>query len=533
MRFGAVCSLLTLTLMTAGCSRPPSAVVTPTATVSPTGTPVTPTVTPTATVNPVLSRVTVTLPGQLDTLNPLLSRSPAARSVASLVFSGLVHANGDGTYRPALAAHWSSPDGLTWTFKLDPSARWQDGVPVTSADVAYTLRLIQQPGSPVDPALQTAWRGIQVATPDSTTVVLSVPATLGAGVLDLATLPILPAHLLAAVPASSLEMLPFSSHPIGSGPYRVVSADSFAVTLEATAEAPQAPRQLRLRFESGAEPAIAPDAGAAIRWLTPTAPSGGRVVDAPLNRPVFLFLNTRRGPTADPAIRRALAQAINRRSLIESALASNAVPLMAPYPPEFWASATAAQAPGYDRQAAGATLQSDGWLRTATGTRSRQDVPLALTVLVDSDPARLAVAQGIAAMWQAIGVKTTVEQAGLSGLVKDFGDTGNFDALVLGVQQRGARPALAALWHTGGALNISGWSDPLADAALDATKNADQSVQATGYARFAQRFADEAPAIPLYLPVARYVVTGFYPRLGLLNSDDGILRDAPNWRVAP
>ena len=47
----------------------------------------------------------------------------------------------DGSAAPLLATSWSvGDDGLTWRFEIDPNARFQNGAPVTPADVMYSLR---------------------------------------------------------------------------------------------------------------------------------------------------------------------------------------------------------------------------------------------------------------------------------------------------------------------------------------------------------------------------------------------------------
>lgn len=57
------------------------------------------------------------------------------------------------SYVPALATHWKRPeDGGTFSFRLNPNARWSDGTPVTSEDVAATLafladRTLADPGA--------------------------------------------------------------------------------------------------------------------------------------------------------------------------------------------------------------------------------------------------------------------------------------------------------------------------------------------------------------------------------------------------
>jgi len=50
-------------------------------------------------------------------------------------------------YIPSLASHWKiSPDRKTFTFRIDPSARWSDGKPVVAQDVVSSWNLMVDPG---------------------------------------------------------------------------------------------------------------------------------------------------------------------------------------------------------------------------------------------------------------------------------------------------------------------------------------------------------------------------------------------------
>jgi peptide/nickel transport system substrate-binding protein len=56
-----------------------------------------------------------------------------------LIYEGLVTKDRNGRWIPALAESWNvSDDAKTWTFHLVHNATWQDGVPLTSADVKFT-----------------------------------------------------------------------------------------------------------------------------------------------------------------------------------------------------------------------------------------------------------------------------------------------------------------------------------------------------------------------------------------------------------
>jgi peptide/nickel transport system substrate-binding protein len=483
----------------------------------------------------VLDTVTVSLPGVLDTLNPLLSRSPVVRSIAALVFPALVTTTADGQFAPSLATSWSAV-GPSWTFHLDATRRWQDGVTVTSADVAYTLNLIQATNSPVDPQLHAAWQGVQVATPDTETVILTVPVSIGASILDLATTPILPAHLLAATPLQALQLAPFASHPVGSGAYRLLSANSLTAVLESTGHDDLQPRRLIIDTgQDGSIPAALPRLGVGgVRLLSDSSTASSvHTTRVPLSRPVFVFLNTHDPVLGNVAVRQALNLAVSRTQLVAGPLQGRGVALRTPLAPGLWEAAGTAALPTHDNVTAAHDLEASGWRLAAGATRRRDGQALAVTLLVDNDPARLAVAQAIARDWRAIGVRVSVETVGLDGLLRDFVLPGHYQAALIGTQQRGVEPDLADLWHTGGSLNITGWSDPVADAALDAIRADDLDSRRAGYRAFSQRFIDETPAIPLYLPSVRFAVQGLRLPASILNDPADVLRSAESWRPTP
>src|SRR5262245_55879054 len=63
--------------------------------------------------------------------------------VQQMHYPYLPQSDAQGKFIPDFATSWeTSPDGKTWTFHLVPNAKWSDGQPMTSADVAFTLNTI-------------------------------------------------------------------------------------------------------------------------------------------------------------------------------------------------------------------------------------------------------------------------------------------------------------------------------------------------------------------------------------------------------
>ena len=105
--------------------------------------------------------------GDPAALDPITMNEEFGLRVMEMLFKPLVAIDKDRRIVPGLALSWAvSPDGRTYTFALDPKARWEDGTPVTSEDVRFTLERILDPK-----AGATNWRGALedlegVATPD-------------------------------------------------------------------------------------------------------------------------------------------------------------------------------------------------------------------------------------------------------------------------------------------------------------------------------------------------------------------------------
>ena len=175
---------------------------------------------------PILSRpssggiYTEGLIGSLGRLNPLLDwNNPADRDVDSLVFSGLIKFDSRGLPQPDLAESWgATPDGTVYNFTIRSNAVWQDGTPVTSDDVIFTIDLIKSSSFfPQD--IKDLWNQITVTKLDDENLKFTLPEPF-APFLDYLTFGILPKHILASAPAGQLASANFNISPVGSGPYK-------------------------------------------------------------------------------------------------------------------------------------------------------------------------------------------------------------------------------------------------------------------------------------------------------------------------
>jgi peptide/nickel transport system substrate-binding protein len=118
-------------------------------------------------------RLPITDPG--SEIDPLTVADYNAQIISGLVTEPLISLDAAGDLNPRLATDWTaSDDGLTWTVTLRDGAVFNDGTPVTSADVVATFQAItgedsQSPG-------RSAFDGIldSVAADGDATVVFTL-----------------------------------------------------------------------------------------------------------------------------------------------------------------------------------------------------------------------------------------------------------------------------------------------------------------------------------------------------------------------
>ncbi len=124
--------------------------------------------------------------GDVATTNPILSGDTASQRIVSLIYPGFVGVDADkAAIAPnepgAVVKDWTvSDDGLTYTFNLRTDLTWNDGTPITSADVMYAWKAIQagttgitdaQATFIIDPTGETGVK--DVTAPDDHTVVVT------------------------------------------------------------------------------------------------------------------------------------------------------------------------------------------------------------------------------------------------------------------------------------------------------------------------------------------------------------------------
>jgi len=362
-------------------------------------------------------------------LNPnLRPLDPPAAMLAEASAQGLVRFDAAGEIEPALAQSWIvSDDGLRYTFRLR-RATWVDGgARVTAAQVVARLKasLSRASRNPLKPVLG-AIDDIVAMTDEVLEISLKGPR---------------PNFLqLLAQPEMSVAL-----GDRGTGPYRVVGDDAAGVRLAIPADddrddedGPEAgPRRapVQLRGESAAQAIARFRAGRAdlVTGGTIGDLPFARTADLPSNRLVLdpaqgllalAFLKAE-GPLGDPAIRRALAMAVDRDSIAAEALLAGFAGRAALIGPGIDEVPTPAQ-PDWASQPIGQRRQA---ARTAIAALP---APMRLRVAMPGGPGYRLIFAHLRRDWAAIGVEATAVAPGTDA------DLALIDAVA---------PSIAAPWY--------------------------------------------------------------------------------------
>ncbi|WP_028066653.1 ABC transporter substrate-binding protein [Solirubrobacter soli] len=121
-------------------------------------------------------KITWALYRDVQTLDPIQAFDYPENTVDAALCESLLRQNPDGSLAAGLSALPERPDERTVVFKLNPSATFWDGKPVTAADAVYTLRRAADPkAGGFYPAVFTRVKSIEATDEHTVTIKLSEP----------------------------------------------------------------------------------------------------------------------------------------------------------------------------------------------------------------------------------------------------------------------------------------------------------------------------------------------------------------------
>jgi|LakMenEpi03Aug12_release.lakeMendotaPanAssembly.Ray.scaffolds.fasta_scaffold84331_3 microcin C transport system substrate-binding protein len=162
---------------------------------------------------------TITLSGiQPKSFNGYLDNFSSSQQVFGMMYEPLLGTDPLTTdLVPGLASRWTvSDDKQTFTFHLDPAARWSDGKPVTAADVRWTFDAIMNPTNDTGPNKVSLGVFAPPEVVDERTVRFTAREAHWRNLLAAGGFAILPRHAFEGRDFNTINF----EFPVVSGPYR-------------------------------------------------------------------------------------------------------------------------------------------------------------------------------------------------------------------------------------------------------------------------------------------------------------------------
>jgi len=396
--------------------------------------------------------------------NPLTVADQYAYQDIALMFASLTRLNDKLEVLPELAEKWEvSPDTLTYTYHLNPKAKWHDGQPVTAKDVVFTYRLVADKDIPATSYSRLtsikgfsdyhdgkaeAIEGLKAVDDQTLQIVLAQPDAAFLTNLsksDQFTNEILPEHLLGSVKPADLATHAFWNAPVGSGPYKFVSyAQNQALQLAAFADyVLGAPKVQTLFMRIGAQDVLlAQLERGEVDYAWVPAPEFDRtralpnvaVTEIPSITFQAIYPNQSKDYLKDVRVRKALVYALDRQAMAKSILLGHGEVVKTPIAAPQWAVNMEVTDYPYDPARAKQLLQEAGWdpsrklvIRLGSGNKVReQSAPVIQQYL------------------KAVGIDSDINLTDFATVVKDM-QAGTFDLALVG-HLSGADPDYTAIW---------------------------------------------------------------------------------------
>ncbi len=477
---------------------------------------------------------------------------PNARIIAAAVTEQLVRRDAHDDYVARLARQVPtienggllivtddplSPDGrLIATFELRPDLVWQDGAPLTAADVRFAWDTDR--AAPLgSEARWQADRVERVDVLDDSRVRFVYAANEHWDAYPLAA-HALPVHRLAT--ATAAQRAQYDREPVHAGPFAVAAwLPGIGITLSAFkryALGAPALGRLEIRFYRDRSALL----DALRRGEVDVVPAPG--LEADLAATLDRFADSAKLQTfykqsesvevlrygarfKDPALRQAIELVIDRRKLTAALFEGRAVVPRTFLVPPGWAAADVGSIPVTDRVRAAAILGTAGYRHGTFGILERGTERFVATIQVASGSiARAQAAALVAGDLATIGIAADVRVLPAEA-VRVAVASGSFD-LAIGPEDASDPQRATDRYRDG----TGGWFDTLA---LAATSRADRGEKRLLYGELARGWADDRTALPLYqwlqVDVAPRGLTGIDP------ASDGapLTWNVCEWRFSP
>ena len=432
---------LALTLAGVLCVSTLAACATPTGTPSGSTTP--PTSAPTTAAPQYVTDGTLTLTAVTDpgALDPQLTVASAVVEMSGFAYDYIVTQNAKGEIESNLAKSWTL-EGTTATFVIKDGVTCSDGSKLTAQTVADNINWVEDIKN-ASQLLGTFIPPGATATADMATNTVTLKLA-GPAPFLLSSLVVVPIVCDAGVKNRDL----LKQATLGSGPYALTEAvpnDHYTYVRRdgytwgpngAGTDTPGLPKTIVVKVVPNESTAVNLLLAGQVNVLMTVGPDGDRPVAAGIPSQdiwavmgVTWYNHAAGHPTADPAVRKALTQAVDLDQLTKVVAGNNGVrakglAMLQPAPCTY--DAATGNIATFDPAGAGATLEAAGYTKGTDGMYAKDGKPLAVTFLYDSAQSTAQAAAELAAsQWKAAGITVNMasyDTAQLQGILFGTGD---------------------------------------------------------------------------------------------------------------
>ncbi|MGE0352430.1 MAG: ABC transporter substrate-binding protein [Gemmatimonadales bacterium] len=449
--------------------------------------------------------VVVAAVGEPSAVLPPLSYETVGRDIGDLVYERLADLEpgrptvDPAAYRPRLASSWDRVDSLTLRFHLRRGASWQDGVPVTAADVVFSFDAFQD--SIIDALARPQLEAniASVDADDSLTVSVRFRRAYPEQIYDATYhVRVIPRHVWDSIPRARWAGDTAVTRLVGSGPFRVdrwergrsltlvrvpgeAAGGNIARVIWQFTEDPEAALNLMLSHEADLLETVQGQAA------VDRAGADSALTLLPYPSAVYGFLAFEiNGPgrphpiLRDRTVRRALVAALDRKEIARSVFGPETKVPPGPISQLLWIWSRDIRTIPFDTAAAAAALDTAGWRRGPDGMRFRNGTPLAMDILVPATSSlRRRAAEAIQEAWRQAGVRATVTSVDMPVFQQRLAQ-GRFDSYIGAYLDEPSPRGLADQWSRDGwdAINFGHYDSSVFDSLLHAASVASRPASA-------------------------------------------------------
>jgi peptide/nickel transport system substrate-binding protein len=480
--------------------------------------------------NPLLLHIEVDEGVYMNLFSPLWSVDPKGNFVPELV-----------SEVPTIANGGISADGLTWRLKLRSGVTWHDGAPFTSADVKYTLDLINDHNFPAfSRSGHELVKDITLVSPTELTWRMDKPFAPYPSIL--AWTFIVPKHLMEA--ESDPQKSKFASAPVGTGPFKWserVPGDHITLVANEKFYGP-GPYLERLvfkyipdltvlftQFRTGDIDYIGLQGISADHYAEAKTLKDRTIYLAPQPFIETFSFNLEQPQFKDLAVRQALYASIDKQSIINDVYYGLPTPAESFLPTQAWAFNANLPKQEYSPDKAKKLLDDAGWKPGADGIREKNGVRLEFTNSTTAgNHLREQVQQVLQQGWQDIGIKMTIKDLPPAVMWGDYWMKSQFQTGIAGIDfMSGPDPESSDYFRSsstpakgGSGQNTFQFVNAEVDTLLQkGGTTLDQSARAPMYQRMQAIVREELPFLPLFqysfIEGTKFKLAGYAPNVNV------------------